>query len=269
MRLPDRPVRRVVNGLLRRTLDASASGEFLARVFSDLKTGWPRFHPRVRRRFAANLFGNSLLFGGRKHARARARLGDWPGVCAISPTMRCNLKCEGCYSAEYERAGAITTERFDALLSECEDLGIYFVVVSGGEPFLRADLLEMFARHPDIEFLVFTNGTLIARRALAPALASLGNVVPCISVEGFTEQTDARRGAGVHAEAMAAMAALRDGGVIFGFSATPMRHNNDLLVSDQFVEHYARAGCFVGFYFSYMPLGRNPDLALMPTPVPN
>ncbi len=266
MRLPDRLVLSAAGRLLRRAVDMPAGQEFLVRLFSDLKAAWPRLHPHVRRRFAANIFGHLMLLGRTKHARVRARLGDWPPVMAVSPTMRCNLQCEGCYSAGYERADAITTSRFDTLLSECEALGIHLVVVSGGEPFLRADLLEMFARHPDIEFLVFTNGTLVARRALAPVLASLGNVVPCVSVEGFAEETDRRRGAGVHADAMAAMAALRDAGVLFGFSATPMRHNNELLVSDEFVEHYARAGCFAGFYFNYMPLGRRPDLALMPTP---
>lgn len=266
MRLPDRLVLGAVGRLVGRGIDMPAGQAFVVSLFGALKAGWPRFHPRVRRRFAANLFGNLMLLSGDRHAAAAARLGDWPAVMVVSPTMRCNLACEGCYSAGCGKADAITTERFDRLLSECEALGIYFVVVSGGEPFLRGDLLEMFARHPDIEFLVFTNGTLIARRHLAPALASLGNVIPCISVEGFEPETDRRRGAGVHADVTAAMAALREQGVLFGFSATPMRHNNDLLVSDEFVDHYVDAGCFVGFYFSYVPVGRNPDLALMPTP---
>jgi MoaA/NifB/PqqE/SkfB family radical SAM enzyme len=266
MRLPDRLVRPTAGRLMRRGLDLPAGREFIARMLADLRTRWPGLHPRVRRRFAANFFGRLLLLSAKKHAIVRARLGDWPAVMAISPTMRCNLACEGCYSAEYDRAEAITTARFDALLTECEDLGIYLVVVSGGEPFLRGDLIDMFARHPATEFLVFTNGTLIARRGLAPALASLGNVVPCVSVEGLEGQTDARRGRGVHAEAMAAMAALREAGVLFGFSATPMRHTSDLAVSDAFVGRMARAGCFFGFYFNYVPLGRNPDLSLMPTP---
>ncbi len=266
MRLPDRLVLPAVDRLVRGGIDMPAGQAFVVNLFSALKAGWPRFHPRVRRRFAANLFGNLMLLSGGKHARAAARLGDWPAVMVVSPTTRCNLACEGCYSAGGGQSDAITTGRFDRLLSECEALGIYFVVVSGGEPFLRADLLDLFARHPDIEFLVFTNGTLIARRHLAPALAWLGNVIPCISVEGFEEQTDRRRGAGVHAEVAAAMAALRDEGVIFGFSATPMRHNNDLLVSDAFVDHCVRAGCFAGFYFGYVPVGRDPNLSLMPTP---
>lgn len=266
MRLPDRLVLPAVGRLVRRGIDMPAGQQFVVSLFSTLKARWPRLDPRVRRRFAANLFGNLMLLSGARHAAARARLGDWPAVMIVSPTMRCNLRCEGCYSAEYGTADAITTDRFDRLLSECEALGIYFVTVSGGEPFLREDLLEMFARHPDIEFLVFTNGTLIARRGLAPVLARLGNVIPCISVEGFENETDRRRGAGVHAEAMTAMAALREAGVLFGFSATPMRHNNNLLVSDEFVDCYAAAGCFVGFYFSYVPVGRRPDLSLMPTP---
>lgn len=266
MRLPDRPVLGVVDRLCRRAIDMPAGQQFVSRLFAELKAAWPRFHPHVRRRFAANLFGNLMLLSGRKHARSTARLGDWPSIMAISPTMRCNLQCEGCYSANYERSDAITTDRFDRLLAECEELGIYLVVVSGGEPFLRPDLVEMCARHPDIEFLVFTNGTLIVRGELAPALARLGNVIPCISVEGHKDDTDGRRGAGVHDQVAAAMAALKAAGVMFGFSATPMRHNNNLLVSDEFVDRYISAGCFIGFFFNYMPLGHNPNLDLLPTP---
>lgn len=265
-KLPDQILFPVMERLLEQGVEMPEGRRFLLKLARELKSQWHRFHPNVRRRFVNNLFGNLMLFSGDKHEAVRKRLGDWPCLGVISPTMRCNLACEGCYSANYDREDAITTERFDRLLTECEEMGIYFMVISGGEPFLRHDLLDMFEKHCDIEFLVYTNGTIIHNKHLAPKLAELGNVIPCISVEGFAKETDARRGKGVFDKIDKVMDELREAGVMFGFSATPMRHNNDILVSDEFIDYYISKGCFVGWYFSYMPVGRNPNLDLMPTP---
>lgn len=266
MRIPDPVLFGVMERLLERGVAMPEGRRFLIKLARELKTQWPRFHPNVRRRFVNNVFGNLMLFSGDRHAAVTRRLGDWPCVMVISPTMRCNLTCGGCYSANYDREDAISTERFDRLLTECEELGIYFVVVSGGEPYLRRDLLDMFEKHSGIQFLTYTNGTVIHNKHLAPRLAELGNVIPCISVEGFASETDARRGKGVQEMVERVMDELREAGVMFGFSATPMRHNNEVVVSDEFIDHYIAKGCFVGWYFNYLPVGRDPDLGLMPTP---
>lgn len=266
MRIPEPVLLGVMERLLQQGVAMPEGRRFLLKLARELKSQWSRFHPNVRRSFVNNVFGNLLLFSGDKHEAVRKRLGDWPSIMVVSPTMRCNLNCEGCYSANYGREDAISTERFDRLLTECEELGIYFVVVSGGEPYLRRDLLDMFEKHPDIEFLTYTNGTIIHNSKLAPKLAELGNVIPCISVEGFASETDARRGHGVYEKVESVMDDLREAGVMFGFSATPMRTNNDVVVSDEFIDHYISKGCFVGWYFSYMPVGREPNLDFMPTP---
>lgn len=266
VRIPEPVLFGVMEWLLQQRVAMPEGRRFLLKLARELKAQWSRFHPNVRRRFVNNVFGNVMLFSGDKHAVVRKRLGGWPSIMVISPTMRCNLTCEGCYSANYDREDAISTERFDRLLTECEELGIYLVVVSGGEPFLRHDLLDMFEKHSGIQFLTYTNGTLLYNKHLAPRLAELGNVIPCVSVEGFASETDARRGKGVYEKVDRLMDELREAGVMFGFSATPMRHNNDVLVSDEFIDRYITKGCFVGWYFSYMPVGRDPDLGLMPTP---
>jgi MoaA/NifB/PqqE/SkfB family radical SAM enzyme len=266
MRIPDSILLTVAETLLNQGIAQPEGRRFILKMLKELKSQWYRFHPNVRRRFTNNVFGNLMLFSGEKHRKVAERLGDFPVVAVISPTMRCNLKCEGCYSANYDREDAISTERFDRLLTECEELGIYFIVISGGEPFLRRDLLDMFEKHPDLEFMVYTNGTIIHNMKLAKKLAELGNVIPCISVEGFKDETDKRRGDGVYEKIDKVMDDLREEGVMFGFSATPMRHNNELLVSDEFVDYYIKKGCFIGWYFNYMPVGRDPNLDLMPTP---
>lgn len=239
--------------------------DFISLLAVELKRQWPRFAPNVRKRFVENMFGHNMLLAGKRRLAMFDAIGEAPVVMVISPTMRCNLKCTGCYSANYDKQDAIDTATFDRILCEAKEMGIHFIVVSGGEPYMRADLLEMFARHQDILFMTYTNGVLIYREKLAAKLAELGNVMPAISVEGFADETDVRRGKGVFNQIIGAMSALREAGVIFGFSATPMRPNNDLLVSDEFIEFYKNLGCFFGWYFNYMPVGRNPNLDLMPT----
>ena len=186
--------------------------EFVVKLVRELRNQWDRFAPNVRKRFIENLFGHMMLLSKEKHEHGIEILGDIPILMVISPTMRCNLQCTGCYSANYDREDAIDTPTFHRILREAKELGIYFVVVSGGEPFIRSDLLEIFETHSDMIFLTYTNGTFIYRDKLAPKLAELGNVIPCISVEGFSEETDRRRGKGTFTKIIGAMSALREAG---------------------------------------------------------
>lgn len=247
-------------------LNEPLSGDFLYKLFTELKRRQPELHPRCVSRLVHNLVGDQILLGTPYRRRNRRELVDYPHLMVLSPTMRCNLHCAGCYSAHYERTDALTTEDLDRVLAQAKELGIRFVVISGGEPFIREDYLELCERHGDMIFMTYTNATLIADRHLAGTLADLGNVIPCISVEGFQAETTARRGPRVWDKILTAMGELKQAGVIFGFSGTPTRLNNDLIVSDEFIDFYTAQGCMIGWYFSYMPVGRNPDLDLMPSP---
>lgn len=187
-----------------------------------------------------------------------------PYTLLISPTMRCNLKCVGCYASEYTRKDDLPPEVFNRVLSEARDLGIYFITVLGGEPFLREDLWDMCARYHDLYFNVFTNGTLITDASLKQ-LKRLGNVAVTVSLEGMQEVTDARRGQGVFARTMQAFDDLRSAGLLYGFSTMVTRQNIMEICSDAFVSMLVEKGCFFGWHFLYIPVGRAPDPALMPT----
>ena len=150
-------------------------------------------------------------------------------------------------------------------MEQTKDLGIFFVTISGGEPFVRKDLLDLFEKHRDIYFQIYTNGTLIDKR-MAENLADLGNAAPVISVEGFEEETDKRRGKGTFKRVMAAMDHLRENGVVFGGSLTETRHNIDLISNERFVDMLVEKGAMILWYFQYIPIGREPRVDLMPTP---
>ncbi len=101
---------------------------------------------------------------------------------------------------------------------------------------------------------------------LAQQLAEVGNVMLAISVEGFADDNDCRRGKGSYAHVVRAMDLLREAGVAFGFSACYHRHNTAEVASEQFVDAMIEKGCFFGWYFTYIPLGRNADPELIATP---
>lgn len=200
-----------------------------------------------------------------KRIRAREAIGTSPMVVLISPSMRCNLRCTGCYAAEYDRKDDLDMELVERVVEEARDLGTYAITMLGGEPFIRDDILDLFDRYPDMTFQVFTNGTLITD-TLAARLAKAGNVLVCFSVDGPEHEHDARRGAGTLFRAEQGMAALREAGVPFGASTMVTSKNYLHVTNDAFVDYLIEHGCLWGWHFLYMPIGESPDLDLMPTP---
>jgi len=239
---------------------------FLARMALQWKRKLPSMSKNCRNKAISNFFVNGLITGNEKrNAFAQKNGFKPPFFFVISPSMACNLRCYGCYAGEYAKDSGLPYSVLSRLLNEAKDMGIYFITISGGEPFVRKDLLDLFREFDDMYFQVYTNGTLIDDQ-MAKKLAKLGNVVPCISVEGFERETEERRGKGTYGRVMTAMDSLRQEGVLFGFSATATRSNNEFILSDQFIDFYVQKGCFIGWYFNYMPIGRCPELELMPTP---
>jgi len=249
--------------LKRLSLDLEAGGG----IFSNLLVRIGRLaNPTARRRLVRNL----IFHWGVKGAGIRTRIrnaGSWvPFVVAMSPIMRCNLNCRGCYAGLYSKDGELSEAELDRLFAECKAMGNYFVVLTGGEPYLLKDsLLRLFRKYNDMYFLTFTNGTRIDA-ALADELARLGNVAPAISLEGFEAETDRRRGKSVYARVLETMELLRRRGVLFGVSVTYASDNLDVVTDDRFIESMIGRGALFAWYFMFVPVGKDPVLELVPSP---
>lgn len=256
--IPNKDIRDRADAL-RHAFESTGTAGELARGFFDLA-------PDVRRRFIENLLVNWGVAGGSRRYQVLEEEG-WlpPSFAVISPTMRCNLRCRGCYAFEYTKDGELSTEEFDRAIRECKDLGMYFFTISGGEPFVREDLLDMLAEHDDAFFQIYTNGTLIDDR-VADRLAESGNAAPAISVEGFRKETDARRGEGTYDRVLAAMDRLKERDLLFGISLTVTKYNSDTLMSDELFDFYLDRGAKFAWLFQYIPIGRSPEVDLMSTP---
>lgn len=222
-------------------------------------------HPNVRKRFVAGMMANFFMRDPEfTESLLQERGISSPTAILISPTMRCNLKCVGCYAANYDNEEELTEEDVESIITQGEDIGSRFYVMLGGEPFVWRPLLDVAERHPQSVFMVFTNGTMINDR-IADRIVEVGNVSPVISIEGSREATDQRRGQGTYDRVMAAFDRLRERGVITGYSCTATSQNIEEIVSDEFADLMVEKGAFYGWYFLYMPVGRDPDLSLMPS----
>ena len=240
--------------------------DFLENLLVNLKKGSERMSPEVRNKVVRNLINNAMIQGQPKRKAFAEKYGiNPPNHLVISPTMKCNLRCYGCYAWEYSKKDDLPYDVCNRIIDEANDIGMYFFVITGGEPFVWENFYDFLERHNDSFFQIYTNGTQIDDK-VAKKLSELGNAVPCISIEGFEKETAERRGKETWGKIMNAMDAMKEHGVLFGYSVTATRDNNELVVSDEFVDFFIEKGCFVGWYFNYIPIGREPDLDIMPTP---
>ncbi|MFA6621846.1 MAG: radical SAM protein [Candidatus Caldatribacteriota bacterium] len=214
-----------------------------------------------------NFFVNSALMGiPRQYELAKELQAAVPWTILIDPTSACNLSCTGCWAGKYKKSDSLDIDTIDRIIKEAKELGIYFIVLSGGEPTVYPDLFEIFRRHPDVGFMMYTNGTLIDDE-MADKMLEAGNISPAISLEGFRESTDARRGEGTYDKIMTAMDRLHNRGIIFGISVTVTRQNADeLFATDNFIDHMIDKGAIYGWSFHYIPIGKDTELEMMITP---
>lgn len=231
--------------------------------FNSLFSGLDR---NLRNRILCNYVGNSILATASHRGQIKAKEGfNVPFTILIDPTSDCNLRCEGCWAGGYAKHDELEPELLDRILDEAKDLGIYSIVMSGGEPFVYPYLLDMAAVHDDMVFMVYTNGTKI-NDAVADRLKELGNIVPAFSLEGWAEETDARRGQGIFNKIVAAMDRLRERKVLFGASLTITSKNVETVTSDEFIDFLIHQGVKFLWTFHYIPIGRAPNVDLMIRP---
>ena len=195
----------------------------------------------------------------RRHRRNQCHIdGSIPSVLAVSPTMQCNYNCKGCYSRGRPTNDELSTGELDALFSEAEELGVHSIVLTGGEPFLRSDTLDLIARHRRLLFFIITNGSLTTSD-MARRIARSGNAIPLVSIEGSSADTDERRHPGAHETALRAFDHLRKAQALFGFVATNTAANTAQLATESFIDQMVAVGCAVGFFTEYVPCGPNPN----------
>lgn len=182
-----------------------------------------------------------------------------PPFLFISVTSLCNLRCQGCWVTPGKPGKTLSLETLDRIVRQAKPHGCTFYGILGGEPLLHPQLIELFARHPDCYFQLFTNGTMLTDD-VARELRRVGNVTPLISVEGLEKVSDERRGGhGVYQRATDALGHCRRHRLLTGVATSVCRSNFKELVSETFARDLIRRGVHYLWYYIYRPVGPHPS----------
>ncbi len=153
-------------------------------------------------------------------------------------TERCNLRCSHCYQDNYAK-NELSFEQLLGILEQYKTLLATFeqrvgypikghITVTGGEPFVRQDflqLLEVFADHADLfSFAILTNGSFIDK-AMAKRLSTLKPRFVQVSVEGTQKTHDHIRGKNHFEHVVSALKYLRQAKLHTLISFTAHRKN--------------------------------------------
>ena len=147
----------------------------------------------------------------------------------------------------------LTETEWLRIFDEADEMGISFILLAGGEPMLRRDIIEAAGQKQNILFPIFTNGTFMDERYLE-LFDKCRNLIPVMSIEGNREQTDSRRGSGIYDKLISNMDEFRKHGLVFGASVTVTTHNYKEVTSDAFLACLSEKGCKAVIFVEYVPV---------------
>jgi radical SAM protein with 4Fe4S-binding SPASM domain len=145
-------------------------------------------------------------------------------------TQRCNLKCRHCYAAAAgcsKNKDELTHEEALRAIDGFAAYGCPVLLFSGGEPFVREDILELasYAKSKGLRVVFSTNGTLITPE-IVKQIAAIGVSYVGISIDGTPTTHDTFRGVpGAYARSLNAIRLCRDAGIKVGLRVTLTRAN--------------------------------------------
>jgi MoaA/NifB/PqqE/SkfB family radical SAM enzyme len=199
----------------------------------------------------------------RKATKIRQEYGEKgqniPVFLIASITSTCNLHCTGCYSrannacSDDDSINQLSSDEWEDIFRQAKEIGISFIVLAGGEPMIREDVIVKASNYPEILFPIFTNGTMLNDNYLK-LFDKKRNLVPIFSIEGDEETTDLRRGKGVYGQLLDSMEMMRKNNIIFGASLTFTKGNLSALLSRDYIEKLRDFGCKVVFFIEYVPV---------------
>ena len=185
-----------------------------------------------------------------------------PPFLIASITTKCNLHCKGCYARENKLCsdsidnGQLTKESWNRIFSEADEMGVSFILLAGGEPLMRKDVIECAANYHNILFPVFTNSTLIDSSYIQLFKKNM-NILPVLSIEGSA--TDERRGEGIYSTIVSKMNDLKDNNILFGTSITVTTENLHEITSKDFINDLYSKGCKGVVFVEYVPITKNTE----------
>ncbi|MBU7041533.1 MAG: radical SAM protein [Theionarchaea archaeon] len=179
-----------------------------------------------------------------------------PITTCIEVTHACNLNCPHClFAAGKKHPDELTTEEIKALYDEWADMKVFKVNISGGEPFMREDIVEIlnYGNEVGLQQYVITNATLITEDIfqLIPRNIKFG-----VSLDGFQETHDRIRGKGSFARTAEVVEMFLREGTKFGINVTMCQINKG--EAERLMTHWLDRGIKVSLS-PVLPFGRSSE----------
>lgn len=168
------------------------------------------------------------IFWQRLHKTAKDK--EFPLRVMFEVTYKCNFRCKHCYVPEdyKNRADELTREQIFAILDQLRDMGCFYLGFTGGEPFVRSDIMDIlwYAKKKGVEVIIYTNGSLIDKN-IASELARLRPnkvdiAIPAMSKDAFEKISGV---AGSRDKVFKAIELLHNKGVNLGFKTCALKEN--------------------------------------------
>ena len=198
--------------------------------------------------------------------KRRLRRGEYfPPFLYLSIINTCNLRCQGCW-VDVQAKDRINLDDLNRTILDAKRHGNVFFGLLGGEPFLHPGILDLLAAHPDCYFQIFTNGQLITAD-IARRLREIGNCTPLVSIEGFEEVSDERRGRkDVLQRTLRGLDHCLEAGLLTGVATSVCRTNIGELLTEAWLQRLIDRGVHYAWYHGYRPVGPQPNFDLSLTP---
>lgn len=191
-----------------------------------------------------------------------------PPFLIASIASSCNLHCAGCYAranggcSSGEVEGEMVVDDWQRVFTGASEIGVSFILLAGGEPLLRRDIIKLAAKYDNQFFPIFTNGTMIDDEYLK-LFDEHRNLIPVLSIEGNEKETDERRGSGVSKQIKMVAEELKERGILYGTSITVTSVNKDKVTDSRFVHNLKEQGCGLIFYVEYVPAEKGTEYLIL------
>jgi AdoMet-dependent heme synthase len=120
----------------------------------------------------------------------------------------------------------LSADEAKSMLSRAADFGAEYVFVTGGEPFLRKDILDLirYASSRGLKLYLKTNGWAIARREEIARELALNNCKVIISIAGLKEVDNMLRGEEAYERSINAASICSEQGILYSLSVINTKH---------------------------------------------
>lgn len=158
-----------------------------------------------------------------------ARSKGFPLRVMFELTYRCNFHCKHCYVPyNYRKKGELKTKEVFSVLDELKNIGCFYLGFTGGEPFIREDIMQIlwYAKRKGFEVIIYTNGSLIDK-TIAEELKRIRVNKADITIPAMRKAAFERISgvSGSREKVFAAINLLRENKVALGFKTCVLKEN--------------------------------------------